>query len=127
MKSVKSVAALLKKLPTLVRPDDMVWFRGEASLSFKLLPTVCRPPCSLDKEQALIKRFRQNASPFLNSIPRTEWEWLFLMQHYGVQTRLLDWSEHPFVALYIAVNDKTRWKEDVRFWCSRRGGRTVRR
>lgn len=117
MKSVKTVAELLKKLPTIVRPDDMVWFRGEASLSFKLVPTVCRPPCSLENEQALIKRFRQNAFPFLESIPRTEWEWLFLMQHYGVQTRLLDWSEHPLVGLYFAVNDKDRWIEDGRLWC----------
>ena len=117
VKKVKTVADLLKKLPTVVRPDDIVWFRGEASLTFKLLPTVCRPPCSLEKEQALIKRFRQNAFPFLNSIPNTEWEWLFLMQHYGVQTRLLDWSEHPLVALYFAVNDKARWAEDGRLWC----------
>jgi FRG domain len=115
--TVNSVAELLEKLPSVVRPDDMVWFRGEASLSFKLVPTLCRPPCSLDKESTLIKRFRQNAFPFLHSIPKTEWEWLFLMQHYGVQTRLLDWSEHPLVALYFAVNQQDRWHEKGRLWC----------
>lgn len=117
MKSISGIAELLKKLPTVVRPKDMVWFRGEGSMSFKLLPSICRSPCSLEHEPALIKRFRQNAFPFLTNIPRTEWEWLFLMQHYGVQTRLLDWTEHPLVALYFAVSDKTRWTEDGRLWC----------
>lgn len=116
-RKIKSVAELLTKLPKVVRADDVVWFRGEASLTFKLLPTVCRPPCMLDRESGLIKRFRQGAYPFLDFIPRTEWEWLFLMQHYGVQTRLLDWSEHPLVALYFAVNDTGRHGEDGRLWC----------
>ncbi|MDZ4288609.1 MAG: FRG domain-containing protein [Prosthecobacter sp.] len=95
----------------------MVWFRGEASLSFKLLPSLLRPPCSEEKEQALIKRFRQNSVPFMEEVPRTEWEWLFLMQHYGVQTRLMDWTEHPLVALYFAASDKDRLGEDGRLWC----------
>ena len=33
-----------------------------------------------------------------------QWDVLFLMQHYRAPTRLLDWSEVLFVALYFAVN-----------------------
>lgn len=31
------------------------------------------------------------------------WDKLFIMQHYGVPTRLLDWSENPFIGLYFAL------------------------
>lgn len=35
----------------------------------------------------------------------TAFDWLCLMQHYEVPTRLLDWSEYILPALYFAVKD----------------------
>lgn len=85
--------------------DEAIWFRGHSRSSYKLLPSIARSAKALEREALLSKRFKQNAYPFRQVPPQNEWEWLFLMQHFGVPTRLLDWTESPLVALYFAVND----------------------
>jgi FRG domain len=42
-----------------------------------------------------------------------EWNLLFTMQHYGVGTRLLDWSESFSVALFFAFKNKPKDKDAV--------------
>jgi hypothetical protein len=53
----------------------------------------------------------QRAPVSMESDPGNEWDWLAVMQHYGLATRLLDWSESALVGLYFAVRDK---KYDVK-------------
>lgn len=51
-------------------------------------------------------RFRQRSLPFVSRPLGDDWEALFIMQHYGVPTRLLDWTENPFIALLFSVMSK---------------------
>src|SRR5688572_18661980 len=102
--NISSVGELLEILPRIYGTKSRtVWFRGHADEGWKLRPSILRPPRTIADEMFLVKRFKQHAVPFLENSLRDEWEWLFLMQHYGVSTRLLDFSESPLVGLYFAL------------------------
>ena len=89
--------------------DAPVWFRGTGRVSYELVPSLYRHPSKKDVadlielEGNLLTRFRHRSIPYQDRPPSNDWELLFLMQHYGVPTRLLDWSENPFIALYFAI------------------------
>lgn len=102
--TVTGVGDLLEALSEQVTDNDPVWFRGHGDAAWKLDCTLARNG-GIENELPLIRRFKQNALPLISSRPADEWEWLFLMQHHGLPTRLLDWSESVLVSLYFAVND----------------------
>jgi len=115
--SVSSITDLLALLKRQRPSDQPVWFRGQSDFNWKLIPSVARIASAVNAEFTLIKRFKQNALTFLLKRPTTEWDWLFLMQHYGVPTRLLDWTESPLVAVYFAVSEEEHRDKDGVVWC----------
>jgi hypothetical protein len=86
-----------------------IWYRGCGRSSYKLTPGLFRHS-GLDGieqhmtlENQLMTRFRQRSIPFHSRNLEDDWELLFFMQHYGVPTRLLDWTENPFLGLFFAA------------------------
>ncbi len=126
--SIESIGGYLEEVIRMTQTDQkghmyFQWYRGHADKEWELIPKVQRNFVGeeeelLRKERYYTNDFQARASVFKTSaLPIGEYaKWLTLMQHYGLPTRLLDWSRSPLVALYFAVSDEVQENKDGCIW-----------
>ena len=91
---------------TNTTPSKHLFFRGLSKKTFELLPSVFRKNYN---EKEIFLDFMQYAPEnnitydFIKDADKVLTE----MQHYGLPTRLLDWSVNPLIALFFACNENS--------------------
>ncbi|WP_379156267.1 FRG domain-containing protein [Paenibacillus sp. sgz5001063] len=113
---LKAVDQIFQKICPPNEPKSCeLWYRGVKSTTYDLSPSIARG-LGPQAEIVYLSKFRSLAYPYLEPVPyfpfsedkSSYWGWLFLMQHYGVPTRLMDWSREALVALLFALGEPTR-------------------
>lgn len=102
---------------------EVPWFRGQDDANHDLLPSLFRPTTiqrfagpsraaemTYDERQDSLLRLESDVyfefaakASAVQTAARSAWDTLFLMRHYGLPTRTLDWSETLGVSIFFAV------------------------
>ncbi|MER8512926.1 FRG domain-containing protein [Mesorhizobium sp. M1060] len=88
-------------------PSRISTYRGHASTSYSLAPSIFRKPITRENEHLLLRELVA-AHPEDFAEDASALEMLVRMQHYSLPTRLLDVSMNPLVALYFACESSKR-------------------
>ena len=87
--------------------ETLLWFRGVSEEDHSPVPRIHRieREYSPGFEKFLVTQFVLKARRYNYSL-QSQYEWIQLMQHYGLPTRLLDWTEGALIGLYFAVRNE---------------------
>jgi FRG domain-containing protein len=116
--AVKDLAELIDHSGGLIDKfkSHEVWWRGHSRAEWFLRPGVHREGRNVDSERNISVRFLMKAhTRHAQCPPESDFAgWLFLMQHYRLPTRLLDWTESSLIAAFFAVTGHP--EEDGALW-----------
>jgi predicted outer membrane repeat protein len=98
--------------------DDLYWFRGQSNAEHQLTPSLFRKTADISIDEPYYKRelyviqnqdygireFKAALQQHRDCSGYKEIDYLYLMQHFEIPTRLLDFTTNPLIALYFCVS-----------------------
>ncbi len=103
IKSVSDVVEILKGYPEehdIRLPKPRFIFRGQSDVNYRLKPSIDRAGFSIAIEGRLVEMAKNKRPDTFET--GNKLTLLAKMQHYGLPTRLIDFTTNPLVALYFA-------------------------
>lgn len=95
---------------------EVILYRGQNN-NHKLLPAIARNNSkinTLEIEKEMLNELKRRLPHVINISNLTDaWDTLVYAQHFGLKTRLLDWTTNPLVALWFACQKHTSLDSDI--------------
>ncbi len=92
-------------------------FRGMPDKAYRLYNRFTREIAKdNDLEYHLLRNFRKYAQVSNTEALSSDWRTMTIGQHYGLPTRLLDWTYSPFVAIHFATAELDKFNKDGIIW-----------
>lgn len=112
---------------------DILWFRGISDMNHSLIPSLFRGNVRVTVEDGggqysslhyaediRVQHYIAKNYHFFDKEPSSRVEWLEVMQHQGMNTRVLDWSESSIHSLLFAIEpflNNEKYKDQNRMKC----------
>lgn len=125
-KSIDEYLSIVSEIKADIKNE--VWFRGQSNASHYLLPSLFREKATIGleysgstnykyrKSDAIMKSDFSALEKFILEYDKllkpskklNKVDYLYLMQHYDIPTRLLDFSRDELIALYFSLSKKVK-------------------
>lgn len=134
----KSLAEYIEIIEKIGSNGAEKWYRGQSKCEYRLSPSALRKVFAIEDQRGykidpplldntcsgsnnvvaflpvdqMVTEFRKKAENCLEYDASTIVEWECIAQHYGIPTRVLDWTTNAINALFFAVEDCSIGKTD---------------
>lgn len=139
---VKFISELMNHAISFSPMNGFGWlYRGQSDIDWDVQPKAGRPPHfskdkylkklegldepdTPDQDLGRLNNWLHRAKAYEQVLPNNRFEKLALAQHYGLATRLLDWTSNPLVSFFFACNNSP--EKDGAIYCYLPPGGIVR-